>query len=490
MPLCQNRAAFYFYIFTEIITKNFMHPKGMQWQQLYTTQRSGSKHAHHSDDAASALRTSFVRDYDRIVFSSAFRRLQNKTQVFPLPGAVFVHNRLTHSMEVASVGRSLGREVGHLIAEKYGNETKGFQEFYQHELGTVIAAACLAHDIGNPPFGHSGEDAIRAFFSNESTDLYDRMRQELSEEQRQDFRLFEGNSNAFRVLTHAYNEPANTGGYGLTLTTLAAIVKYPCIAQSGFAKEGGIARKKSGFFMSELHTWQSIVHAMGILPVNGEAKAWVRHPFVYLTEAADDISYRIIDLEDAHRLGITSLEKIKDLFLPFFKEEKGYYSYEKVATRLEGLQDDNQKVQYLRAVWIGLMVDKITQVFMQHEADMLAGTMQRSLMDLLPPPLQQHIEAINQYSVAEVYNHRPVVEVEITGYHIIGALLEAFTQAVLHPNRSKSKKVLQLIPKQFRADEKDLYRQLLSVVDYIAGMTDLYAIDLYRKMTGISVREL
>lgn len=462
----------------------------MQWAQLYSAKRSGD--AKDKVMNPDRLRTSFLRDYDRIIFSSAFRRLQNKTQVFPLPGPVFVHNRLTHSLEVASVGRSLGKEVGVKIADKYKDTAESFQEFYRHELSTVISAACLAHDIGNPPFGHSGEDAIRSYFTELDSKMETLLQQELSANQLRDFQKFEGNSNAFRILTHHFNEPL-PGGYNLTHTTLASIVKYPCISIEGFNKASGlISCKKSGFFDSELGTYQAIAENLGILKKPGFEQVYARHPYVFLTEAADDICYRVIDLEDAHRLGITSLEKIQDLFLPFFKEESGYNTFETVSGQLQRINDPNQKVQYLRAVWIGLMVQKLSDLFLEKEAELLSGTLEHSLMDLLPEPYQAALREVNDYSYKHVYNYKPVVEIEIAGYHIIGALLKEFIAAVIQPERTKSVKLLQLISQQFPISkgEGSLYTNLQSVVDYLSGMTDLYAIDLYRKMTGISVTEL
>lgn len=464
--------------------------QSMQWAQLFSARRSGD--AGNKVENPDRLRTSFLRDYDRIIFSSAFRRLQNKTQVFPLPGPVFVHNRLTHSLEVASVGRSLGREVGVRIADKYRDTAIMFQDFYRYELGTVISAACLAHDIGNPPFGHSGEDAIRSYFSELEGDAARLLEDNLSANQLSDFRKFEGNSNAFRILTHSFNEPV-AGGYNLTHTTLASIVKYPATSIEGFNKKTGlISCKKSGFFDSELSTYQSMAAHLGLIKKEGFEHVYARHPYVFLTEAADDICYRIIDLEDAHRLGITSLEKIKELFLPFFKEESGYYTYDKVTAQLDKINDPNQKVQYLRAIWIHIMVEKMADVFLEKEEQLLQGTLQQSLMDLLPENYQVLLDAVNKYSYENVYNYKPVVEIEIAGYHIIGALLKEFNAAVLQPNRTKSKKLLQLISPQFPICEGNafLYQNLQSVVDYISGMTDLYAIDLYRKMTGISVTEL
>ncbi|MBS1772573.1 MAG: deoxyguanosinetriphosphate triphosphohydrolase [Bacteroidetes bacterium] len=462
----------------------------MNWQELYTARRTGDTDAKHANP--DSVRTSFLRDYDRIIFSSAFRRLQNKTQVFPLPGPVFVHNRLTHSLEVASVGRSLGKAVGDAIAAKYYNESDNFKEFYKYELPSVIAAACLAHDIGNPPFGHSGEDAIRTFFRELTGETKNIIHDTLSENQLKDFELFEGNANALRTLTNNFNEN-DEGGYRLTYTTLASIVKYPCSSSEGFNKATGlIATKKSGFFDAEISLYRKIASSLGIPKKEGFNHVYARHPFVYLTEAADDICYRIIDLEDAHRLHIVTLDKIKELFYPFFAMEEGYNGLPYVEKKVEALVDDNQKVQFIRAKWIGLMVEKLSALFMDNEEALLNGTLEKDLLKCLPNEYAKLINDINSYSYSHVYNYQSVVEIEIAGYNLIGGLLKEFIHAVLNPTHTKSAKVLQLVSSQFpiSKQKENLYHDIQSIVDFISGMTDLYAIDLYRKMTGISVPQL
>lgn len=467
-----------------------MYIYGMNWASLYTTRRTGDKEDKGTNN--DLVRNSFLRDYDRIIFSSAFRRLQNKTQVFPLPGAIFVHNRLTHSLEVASVGRSLGKAVGEQIAEKYKTEGEGFVEFYRYELASVIASACLAHDIGNPPFGHSGEDAIRAFFNGIEGETRDIIHSALTENQRKDLEYFEGNSNALRVLTHSYNEP-EPGGYKLTYTTLASLVKYPCASNEGFNKNTGlIATKKSGFFDAELNTYKQIADTLGIPKIAGYDNVYARHPFVYLTEAADDICYRVIDLEDAHRLHIISLETFKDMFLPFFESETEYNSRAYVEKKLANINDDNQKVQYIRARWIGLMVEKLSKIFMEQETALLNGTLEKDLLKCLPESDRKLIDRINEFSVKYVYNYKAVVEIEIAGYNVIGGLLKEFVQAVLDPTHSKSAKIIKLVSGQFpiKGGKENIYHDIQSLVDYISGMTDLYAIDIYRKITGITIPEI
>lgn len=465
-------------------------PQNMQWASLYSDQRSTDTDNTTSRDE---LRTSFIKDYDRIIFSSAFRRLQNKTQVFPLPGPAFVHNRLTHSLEVASVGRSLGTAVGRIIAEKYEQQQgQAFASFYRHELSSVISSACLAHDIGNPPFGHSGEDAIRHYFTSLASATQRIFTEGMSANQWADFTHFEGNSNAFRILTHPFAEEKTA--YNITQTTLASIVKYPSRSIDGFDKKAGIiGKKKSGFFDSELDTWKAIAGQLGIFKQPGfeTEEVYVRHPFVYLTEAADDICYRVIDIEDAHRLGILSYKEAEELFLPFFDDDNEYQNKERIQGKLNGLKDPNQKVQYLRAVWISRMVDLCKEAFITHEAVLLQGNLQESLIDILPEQYRPLLEQINKLSYDRIYQHRTVVEIEIAGFQVIGDLLDIFIRALLNPSEARSKKVLQLIPAQFTGNDwkkNSLYQRVQAVTDFISGMTDIYAIDLYRKITGITIK--
>jgi len=473
----------------------------MNWEQLYSDRRTGSSRkttGNHTSSLSgqaapvpdgSRLRTSFLRDYDRIIFSSAFRRLQNKTQVFPLPGPVFVHNRLTHSLEVASVGRSLGKAVGDALAGQYGQLGEEFREFYKYELPSVIAAACLAHDIGNPPFGHSGEDAIRSFFRGLEGEGGQRFKDELSVNQQRDLLYFEGNANAFRTLTHHFNEAP--GGFRLTYVTLASIVKYPADSLNGFDKRQ-LATKKSGFFDSEIEVYKTIAAELGIpQPVAGK-NVFARHPFVYLVEAADDICYRVIDFEDAHRLNIISIDTLKELFLSFFDDEQGYDARDRVEKTLNEINDDNQKVQFLRAKLINLLIHRVRDVFIAKESALLEGSLEKSLIDYLPAREGDLLKKIDAFSVRHIYNHRSVVEIEIAGYNVIGGMLKEFIQAILHPGSSKSEKLLQLISRQFviTGAPADLYYDIQSVIDFIAGMTDLYAVDLYRKITGMTFPQI
>jgi dGTPase len=453
----------------------------MNWQTLFSNKRLGAEHR----NAHENFRTDYMRDYDRLIFSSQFRRLQNKTQVFPLPGAVFVHNRLTHSLEVASVGRSLGRAIGEKIVDKYENEMN--QEaiaFYKFELSAVVMTACIAHDIGNPPFGHSGEEAIRTYFSELEGEKLEFLSKNLSENQFNDFKWFEGNANAFRILTTIFNQ----NNLNLTYATLASIIKYPADSTSGFKKKSFISAKKSGFFDAEVEFYRSIAAELNINALNEEKTVFARHPFVFLVEAADDICYRIIDLEDAHRLNIITIQEARDLLEPFFENQEGKKS---IKEKVDTIVDDKQKLAFLRAMLIGKLVAKCTEIFFEYEDQLLNGSLNKPLIDLLDEKTNTLINKIDEVSVKKIYNDKSVVEIEIAGYHVIGGLLKEFVSAVLKPDSSKSKKLLQLIPSQYGIKKGgDVYPNILAVVDFISGMTDLFAIDLYRKITGIQIPQL
>lgn len=457
----------------------------MHWNKLYNNTRTGRKKSENT--TTSSNRNSFQRDYDRIIFSSAFRRLQNKTQVFPLPGTVFVHNRLTHSLEVASVGRSLANAIGQRIADKYADETEAFKDFYKYEFSSVIAAACLAHDIGNPPFGHSGEDAIRYFFENLPAYEKGIFESKLSRNQQLDFLKFEGNANAIRTLTHPFGEN-ELGGYKLTYATLASIVKYPTDSTNGFNKKS-LHTKKSGFFDSEILIWEDIAKTLGIPKLSEDKHIYARHPFVYIVEAADDICYRIIDLEDSHRLGVISLERITELYMDMFGDTHTYFNRSKVKEQYEKINDDNNKIQYLRAMLIGLLVENISNIFMSNEGLLLEGSLSKSLLDYLPEQQLKAIKQIDDWSVKDLYNHTSIVEIEVAGYKVIGELLKTFTGVVFNDSNPLNKKLLNLIPAQFIIDyeQQSFYENLMSIVDYITSMTDLYAVDLYKKINGMNL---
>jgi len=443
---------------------------------IFTNQRTGN----HVQNIVS--RTDFQRDFDRIIFSSAFRRLQNKTQVFPLPGSVFVHNRLTHSLEVSSVGRSLGSLAGEFIVQNFENElTEDSKNFYLYNLNNVIAAACLCHDIGNPAFGHSGEDAIASFFEKNESEL----KPKFTEKEWADLVNFEGNANAIRILTHKQTGK-DEGGTQLTYTTLASIAKYPCEAIA--KKKGHVNRKKFGFFQSEKQTFLNIANATKMMVESEEPTIFKRHPFVWLVEAADDICYNIIDMEDAHRLGIISTADCENLFMDLIQSvnEK---DAKRSAEKLLLFSNKNERISYLRAKVINALINKSTELYQQHFSEIIDGTLNKALLDIFKSE-SESFQEVERFSIEKIYGHRSVVEIENAGYNVMYELLNHFIPPIIKEKSERKgfeKKALQLIPSQFIYEDGTVYEKVLGVLDFVSGMTDNFATDLYRKIKGIDI---
>lgn len=453
----------------------------MQFEHIYTEKRVGS------DKIPSGPRSGFQRDFDRLIFSSAFRRLQNKTQVFPLPGTAFVHNRLTHSLEVASVGRSLGKMIGERISDSFKRTNEDAYEFYRYELANVIAAGCLAHDIGNPAFGHSGEKAISAYFiENATTTIEGRELQSFfTEKEWKDLCNFEGNANAVRVLTHSFRGRFK-GGFGLTYTTIASILKYPCesVAMDKKYKH----RKKYGFFQSEKDTIHTLARELQMIEESSEPIIYKRHPFVYLVEAADDISYSVVDMEDAQRLGILRKEEVEEAFMEVVQKlDEG--GANKTFGYYKDIEDTNEAIAFLRAKVINVLVNEATTVFLEHQQDILNGTFNDTLIDNIE---RRHkaLETVQEISVERIYGHDTVIQIEIAGYNVMSELLQLFVPALLKGRPShKEQKVLKLFPYQFTEFEQagSMYEKVLSALDYLSGMTDEYATEMYRRLKGITI---
>ncbi len=443
----------------------------MEWKQLISNKRLGQEHRHterHDD------RTEFKRDYDRLIFSAPFRRLQNKTQVFPLPGSVFVHNRLTHSLEVASVGMSLGNDVSRRIIKEKRPDLKGSMF---EEIGQIVSTACLAHDLGNPPFGHSGEKAIQTFFTEGAGST---LKSQVSPAFWDDITHFEGNANAFRLLTHQFRG-RRIGGFVMTYSTLASIVKYP-YASSAAGEKG-----KFGFFQSEQEYYKRIADEMGIICISKDEEPlrYARHPLVYLVEAADDICYEIMDIEDAHKLKILTYQETEELLLGFFDEE----NKNKILQRIidENLRDANEKVVYMRACVIGKLENECVNTFVKHEEEILKGTFEGSLIKHINELQREAYKRCAKISVERIYRSRPVLDVELSGYKIMATLMEQMTEAVMHPNRYYSQQLIDRVSSQYDINDNDLETRLMAVIDYISGMTDIYALDVYQKINGISL---
>jgi dGTPase len=453
----------------------------MNWETIFTTQRIGQQ------KESAGPRSGFQKDFDRIIFSSAFRRLQNKTQVFPLPGSTFVHNRLTHSLEVASVGRSLGSMVGEKLSKEITDKSGDSYEFYRYELANVIAAGCLAHDIG-----HSGEKAISAYFIDNASSLIDEksLRLFFTEREWADISNFEGNANAIRILTHVFKGRL-TAGLGLTYTTIASILKYPCEA-SGINKQFK-HRKKFGFFLSEGNAIQAIAEELGMHREEGETIMYKRHPFVYLVEAADDICYSIIDMEDAHRLGILSHNLVSNSFFHVINCLSAEQDFEKRTKEIYNrIGDVNEKISFLRARAINLLTTKAADVFWENRQQILAGTFNDTLLDNIENNYGA-LKEVMKISNEKIYNHDTVLEIEIAGYNVMSELLSLFVPALLKQKPDhKDEKVLKLFPVQFREFEEtnSPYEKVLNAFDLISGMTDLYATEMYRKLKGVDIPQL
>lgn len=438
----------------------------MNWLQLLSTKRLGEVryHGQKRDE-----RTEFNRDFDRLIFSSAFRRLQNKTQVFPLPGSIFVHNRLTHSLEVSSVGRSLGADVARRLMDKHPE----FKDSHLCESGAIVSAACLAHDLGNPPFGHSGEKAIATFFSEGNGLKY---KSQMSQAEWEDLVHYEGNANTFRLLTHHFNG-RREGGFALTYSTLASVVKYP------FPSLLAGNKLKFGFFQSELETYKTIAAELGIEPLDENGNAYMRHPFVYLVEAADDICYEVMDIEDAHKLKLLSTDETLSLFLGFFDDEK-QACYLKV---LEGIADINEKVAYMRSCVIGELEAACVNLFVDNEDLILAGRFSGSLIKNLHGHLLDGYKKCEEVSYSKIYVSRDVSGIELAGYKIISTLIDLYVEAAMTPYRAYSRLLLSRVSSQYNISEGTTYNKILGVLDFISGMTDVYALDLFRKINGESI---
>lgn len=448
----------------------------MNWKQLLSNKRLGLENMYEikKDD-----RTEFQRDYDRLIFSAPFRRLQNKTQVFPLPGSIFVHNRLTHSLEVSSVGRSLGNDVSRILIQKHPE----LAESHLTEMGAIVSAACLAHDLGNPPFGHSGEQAIGTYFSEGkglwlkdyvNPDNQDR----ITDAQWNDLIHFEGNANAFRLLTHHF-QGRRKGGFVMTYSTLASIVKYP------YSSSLAGKHPKFGFFQSEAEDFRKIADELGIIckENQGENLRFARYPLVYLVEAADDICYQIMDIEDAHKLKILTTAETQELLMGFFTEERK----EKIRKVMELISDRNEQIVYLRSCAIGCLERECVRIFTEHEDDILNGTFEGTLINRIDELPRKAYQTCSETAYQRIYRSKDVVDIEIAGFQVITTLIDLMLDAVTHPEKAYSRLLMNRVSQQYEIQAPKIYDRVMAVLDYISGMTDVYALDLYRKIKGINL---
>lgn len=438
----------------------------MDWRKLISAKRFGMEEFH---EERQENRSEFQRDYDRLIFSAPFRRLQNKTQVFPLPGSIFVHNRLTHSLEVSCVGRSLGNDVSKAILSRQPE----LQDSFLPEIGSIVSAACLAHDLGNPPFGHSGEKAISTFFSEGKGQF---LKEHLSAVEWDDLTHFEGNANAFRLLTHQF-EGRRKGGFAMTYSTLASIVKYP------FSSSLAGKKSKFGFFISEEEAFRRIATELGMVQLNEHPLKYARHPLVYLVEAADDICYQMMDIEDAHKLKILTTEETIELLLSFFSEERIAH----IRRTFQIVSDTNEQIAYLRSSVIGLLIKECTWVFLEQEAEILSGTFTDPLIKCISLRPAEAYKHCSEISFSKIYRSRDVLDIELAGFQVISTLLELMIDAVTSPDKAYSQLLINRVSGQYNIKSPVLYERIQAVLDYVSGMTDVFALDLYRKINGNSL---
>ncbi len=442
-------------------------PHTLDWQRLLPDTRDMAV-----ADAAPAARSPFQRDYDRILFSGPFRRLADKTQVFPLPVDDHVHSRLTHSLEVATIGRSLGNLVGRKLKESGASLPDGRDA---RDVGDCVAAACLAHDLGNPPFGHVGERAIREYFARHApAGLLDG----LSDRQRADLLRFEGNAQAFRILTRL-EHPWRGGGLGLTHSTLGAFMKYPCTSEVAAAKPRGRSGRKHGLMAGELAAWTRAADAVGLTSRSASTDHWPRHPLAFLTEAADDMAYLLLDLEDGFRLKHVSEADYLKLVRPL----AGAHGDDTAATqRLPHRGDQLDRAGWLRARAIDTLIHQFAETFMARMDTILEGSFDDELRKFIS--LADELDLVEQACVKQCYEARDVLKMELAGAEAIQGLLQHFVNALLEPDSLRGKHQRRL-RSMVISDDGSRYDQLVRITDHVAGMTDNYAVRLYRELRGM-----
>lgn len=498
----------------------------MDWRKLLSTTRVyDSKNGKNNTSPKSQFedpRSPFERDYDQIAFSYPFRRLQDKTQVIPFPEFDFVHTRLTHSLEVASIGRSFGKLVTDLIEEKEGKDILGKNK--SSDIGALIAAACLAHDIGNPPFGHSGEDSISNYFK-ENDNSKKRILTILSKKQKEDLCNFEGNANGFRIIANNYGRGINP-----TYALLGTFTKYPresyldkdpykCYAKEKKPK----SQTKYGFFQAEKEIFKKIAEELGLIEIEEKGNddiAYHRHPLAFLMEASDDIAYGMIDFEDGCRLGLIDFEKIYGTIKLRNKknklEEKEINKSPKqilgeiaklddsfCEDKLKEFDDYKQQLSYLRSKVINVLIHKCFEVFENKYEGIMTGEFDEDLISCISDDIvKENLECIKVLIGKYVYQHPPVLQSEASGFDVIEYLIDSFatTSNICftcgEEETAKQKKMRSLLPEEFQPKDEiqvqnltgeDIYNRVLKILDYISGMTDKYAVHLYRRMRGIEI---
>ncbi len=445
----------------------------MNWKQLLTDRRPGEKRRE-----INSQRSNFEQDYDRIIFSHPFRMLQDKTQVFPLPIQDFVHTRLTHSLEVASVGRSLGKLSGEIILNKYPELVdEGISSF---DFGAIVSAASLMHDMGNPPFGHAGENAISEYFMN--NEIADKIRPQVLEKEWTDLINFEGNAQGFRLVNMK-----NYQGLKLSFATLGAFTKYPRESKIKLWDKTRKSQKKYGFLQSNKEVFREVAMELGLIKLGDKSEAiWCRHPLTFLVEAADDICYSIIDLEDGTNLDLVSMEETKSLLVEIIGDAFDEEKYLNIRSKKE-------QVSILRAMAIYQLISQCVDKFIEVEKELLNGTFDLALTEKIRSA--SILKKIQEISFEKIYKSKPVIEREIAGFEVLNGLLQTFVPALLNLKSDEkltwhNSSLLRLLPDDFLFEIRQsdsLYDALLVLLDYISGMTDSHALSIYRNINGISL---
>ncbi|KPQ18995.1 MAG: dGTPase [Algoriphagus marincola HL-49] len=461
----------------------------LDWNKLITAKRFGASTYHLKTDA----RTEFERDLDRIIFSSPFRRLKDKTQVFPVPKSDFVHNRLTHSIEVSSIGRSIGKLAGEFILKKEGEiyDNEGNELITATTIGHIVAAACLAHDIGNPPFGHSGEQSFRVFFKKffAQRDNEDFLN-ELSQKERRDFLEFEGNAEGFRILTNDHPS-GQQGGLKLTYSTLGAFTKYPKesiienLNSRGELTPKRRSKKKVGFFQSERSIFEEIANDLGLIRLSDSDRYWCRHPLSFLVEAADNITYTLMDIEDGHKLKLIQTEDVVNLLKPIANSLPDDPCPIEEFDRIE---NEDERVGAYRAKAINALIFQAEKAFEDNYDGIMSGTYDSELTESIRS--KEDFEKISDRT-NKFFQNEKVVEIEFAGMHVVSGLLSIYLDAYRNIEEKYAKNLIGNLPKQFQFDSSTRkYDVLLKISTFISRMTDNYALDFYRKLTGHKLPEI
>ncbi|KUJ59352.1 hypothetical protein AR687_23375 [Flavobacteriaceae bacterium CRH] len=461
----------------------------LDWGKLITSKRLGTDNKNLQADA----RNEFERDVDRVIFSSAFRRLQDKTQVFPIPKSDFIHSRLTHSIEVASIGRSLGKLVGNFILEEEGDivDAHTGELITSENFANIIAASCMCHDIGNPPFGHSGEDAFRLFFENHRSNSSEELFKTLNDFQKDDFLRFEGNAEGFRILTNDHPSGLD-GGLKMTYTTLAAFAKYTCgggekeLNELGESVKDRRSGKKIGFFQQEKDIFDKIAIELGLLKFSDSQIYYSRHPLAFVLEAADNISYQIMDLEDGHKLGLISTDEVIKLLTPFISSIKKDPC--NVGDLLK-INDPSEKIGAFRAKSINSLIYQCFEVFKNEYPKIMTGKFDYELTDLIEQKVE--FKKLEDVKKEKLFSYYKVVAIESSGRHVISGLLELYLDAFKNIDKKYGENIINMLPLYYRVKKNDdEYLVLLKISGYLSRMTDSFAIDQFRSLTGHKFPEI